>query len=174
MDAFLRRRRARGRLCVIKPRRGGGHHTRKDRARVRILIHQLTSGGGFMLEGMHHISISVDDLEEARDFYAGLLELAEIDRPDLPNPGYWFQAGACQLHLTGRQDRASETSVPGTGAGETHFAFAASDLEPVKKRLEIAGVDVKDGVNAELGLRQLFFRDPSDNLVEVFCTLDES
>ncbi|MCE2451595.1 MAG: VOC family protein [Nitrospinae bacterium] len=91
-----------------------------------------------MLEGMHHISISVDDLEEARDFYAGLLELAEIDRPDLPNPGYWFQAGACQLHLTGRRDRASETSIPGTGAGETHFAFAASDLEPVKRRLETA------------------------------------
>ena len=127
-----------------------------------------------MLEGMHHISISVDDLEEARDFYAGLLELAEIDRPDLPNPGYWFQAGAYQLHLTGRRDRASETSIPGTGAGETHFAFAASDLEPVKRRLEIAGVDVKDGINAGLGLRQLFFRDPSDNLVEVFCTLDES
>ena len=55
-----------------------------------------------MLEGMHHISISVDNLEEARDFYAALLELAEIDRPNLPNPGYWFQAGACQLHLTGR------------------------------------------------------------------------
>ena len=157
-----------------------------------------------MLEGMHHISISVDDLEEARDFYAGLLELAEIDRPDLPNPGYWFQAGACQLHLTGRRDRASETSIPGTGAGETsipgtgasetsipgtgasetsipgtgagetHFAFAASDLEPVKQRLEIAGVDVKDGINAGLGLRQLFFRDPSDNLVEVFCTLEDS
>ena len=40
-----------------------------------------------MFEGIHHISIAVDDLEEARDFYAGLLELAEIDRPPLPNPG---------------------------------------------------------------------------------------
>ncbi len=126
-----------------------------------------------MLEGMHHISISVDDLEEARDFYAGLLELAEIDRPALPNPGFWLQAGACQLHLTGREDRPGEAAVPGTGAGETHFAFAASDLEPVKRRLETAGVEVKDGVNAALGMRQLFFRDPSDNLVEVFRPLSE-
>ncbi len=127
-----------------------------------------------MLEGMHHISIAVDDLEEARDFYAGLLELAEIDRPDLPNPGYWFQAGACQLHLTGRPPREGEERIPGTGAGETHFAFAASELEPVKRRLEVAGVEVKDGINARLGMRQLFFRDPSDNLVEVFRTLEQA
>ncbi len=127
-----------------------------------------------MLEGMHHISIAVDDLEEARDFYAGLLELAEIDRPDLPNPGCWFQAGACQLHLTGRGDKAGEAPIPGTGAGETHFAFAAAALDPIKRRLETAGVEVKDGVNAALGMRQLFFRDPSDNLVEVFHAPAES
>ncbi len=127
-----------------------------------------------MLEGLHHISVAVHDLEEARDFYAGLLELAEIDRPMLPNPGYWFQAGACQLHLTGRESGAGGTAIPGTGAGETHFAFAAPDLEPVKRRLETAGVDVQDGINARLGMRQLFFRDPSDNLVEVFCALAES
>ncbi|MDA1000024.1 MAG: VOC family protein, partial [bacterium] len=121
-----------------------------------------------MLEGMHHISVAVDDLEEARDFYAGLLELAEIERPPLPNPGYWFQAGACQLHLTERPPEARGGVVPGTGAGETHFAFAAKDVEPVKRRLETAGVEVRDGINSAIGLRQLFFRDPSRNLVEVF------
>lgn len=124
-----------------------------------------------MLDGMHHISVAVDDLEAARDFYAGLLELAEIDRPPLPNPGYWFQAGACQLHLTERPPGEREKHIPGTGAGETHYAFAAQDLEPVKKRLETAGVEVRDGVNSAAGVRQLFFRDPSHNLVEVFCTL---
>jgi len=125
-----------------------------------------------MLEGIHHISIAVDDLEEARDFYAGLLELAEVDRPSLPNPGYWFQAGACQLHLTGRPAGAREAALSGTGAGETHFAFAASRLDGVKARLETAGVEVRDGINEAVGLRQLFFRDPSGNLVEIFCTLE--
>ncbi|MBI2177359.1 MAG: hypothetical protein HYU38_03285 [Candidatus Tectomicrobia bacterium] len=41
----------------------------------------------------------------------------------------------------------------------------------MKRHLEDWGVPVKDGVNARLGMRQLFFRDPSGNLVEVFCVL---
>ena len=121
-----------------------------------------------MLTGMHHISIAVDDLERAREFYAGVLGLSEIPRPGLPNPGRWFQAGACQLHLTVRPEEERGCHIPGTGAGETHFAFAAEDLDRVKGRLEGRGVSVKDGVNARLGMRQLFFRDPSGNLVEVF------
>ena len=123
-----------------------------------------------MLEGLHHISIAVDELEEGRDFYAGLLELAEIDRPPLPEPGYWFQAGACQLRLTARSAGPKGAGAPGAGAGEAHFAFAAPDLSAVKRRLETAYVPVKEEINAEMGIVRLFFRDPSDNLVEVFCT----
>ena len=124
-----------------------------------------------MLGGMHHISIAVDDLEKAREFYGGVLGLREISRPSLPNPGRWFQAGACQLHLTVRPEEERGRRIPGTGAGETHFAFGADDLDGVKRHLEGRGVQVKDGINARLGMRQLFFRDPSGNLVEVFCVL---
>jgi catechol 2,3-dioxygenase-like lactoylglutathione lyase family enzyme len=125
-----------------------------------------------MFEGIHHISIAMDDLEEGRDFYAGLLELVEIDRPPLPNPGYWFQVGTVQLHLTEKSSSNGTGEIPGTGAGETHFAFMGGDLEDVKRRLETAGISVKDGINSAIGMRQLFFKDPSDNLVEVFAPLN--
>ncbi len=125
-----------------------------------------------MFDGIHHLSISVDNLEEARDFYAGLLELVEIDRPPLPNPGHWFQVGECQLHLTLRPKGENGKNIPGTGAGETHFAFYGGDLEALKRRIESAEIPVKDGINAGIGMRQLFFRDPSNNLVEVFAPLD--
>lgn len=124
-----------------------------------------------MLRGMHHISIAVDDLEKARAFYGGVLGLAEVPRPALPNPGRWFQAGGCPLHLTVRAEEERGRRIPGTGAGETHFAFASDDLDRMKRHLEDQGVPVKDGVNGRLGMRQLFFRDPSGNLVEVFCVL---
>jgi catechol 2,3-dioxygenase-like lactoylglutathione lyase family enzyme len=130
-----------------------------------------SAGGRLILGGLHHISIAVDDLERARAFYGGVLGLAEIPRPALPNPGWWFQAGGCQLHLTVRPEEERGRRIPATGAGETHFAFASDDLDQVKKHLEGRGVQVKDGVNARLGMRQLFFRDPSGNLVEVFCVL---
>ena len=126
-----------------------------------------------MFDGIHHISIAVYDLEEARDFYAGLLELVEIERPDLPNPGHWFQVGAVQLHLTGKSDSGNGHGIAGTGAGETHFAFRGNDLESVKRRVASSGIPIKDGINADLGMRQLFFRDPSGNLVEVFAEMEE-
>ena len=123
-----------------------------------------------MFDGIHHISIAVDDLEEARDFYAGLLELAETDRPPLPNPGYWFQVGETQLHLTEKSGGENGKEIPGTGAGETHFALRGYDLDSARRRVESAGIPVRDGFNNEIGMRQLFFRDPSGNLVEVFGT----
>lgn len=126
-----------------------------------------------MFDGIHHISIAVDDLEEARDFYAGLLELVETDRPPLPNPGYWFQVGETQLHLTLKPSEDIGEEIPGTGTGETHFALRGYDLDSVKRRVESAGISVKDGINAAIGMRQLFFRDPSGNLVEVFSVIEE-
>jgi catechol 2,3-dioxygenase-like lactoylglutathione lyase family enzyme len=126
-----------------------------------------------MFDGIHHISIAVDDLDEARDFYAGLLELVETDRPPLPNPGCWFQVGETQLHLTLKVSGENGKNIPGTGAGETHFAFRGNDLESVKRRVGSAGIPIKDGINADLGMRQLFFRDPSGNLVEVFTAMEE-
>ncbi|MBT3353252.1 MAG: glyoxalase [Nitrospinaceae bacterium] len=124
-----------------------------------------------MFDGIHHISIAVDVLEEARDFYAGLLELVEIDRPDLPNAGHWFQVGPVQLHLTEKTTLENGENIPGTGAGETHFAFSGGDLESMKVRLEAVGIFVKDGINHKIGMRQLFFRDPSNNLLEIFAPL---
>lgn len=121
-----------------------------------------------MFDGIHHISIAVDDLDEARDFYAGLLELVEVDRPPLPNPGHWFQVGETQLHLTLKSSKTNGKDIPGTGAGETHFAFRGRDLEAAKRRLESGGVPVRDGFNDKIGMRQLFFHDPSGNLIEVF------
>jgi len=121
-----------------------------------------------MFDGIHHISIAVDDLDEARDFYAGLLELVETERPPLPNPGYWFQVGETQLHLTEKSNQENGKNIPGTGAGETHFAFRGYDLNSAKQRVESAGISVRDGFNDQIGMRQLFFRDPSGNLVEVF------
>ena len=76
-----------------------------------------------MFESIHHISIAVGNLEEARDFYTGLLELVEIVRPPLPNPGYWYQVGSCQLHITIKLKSENGNHIPVTDTGETHFAF---------------------------------------------------
>ena len=49
--------------------------------------------------GIHHVSLTVEDIERSRKFYGDFLGLEEAERPDLGLPGAWYQAGPTQLHL---------------------------------------------------------------------------
>lgn len=52
------------------------------------------------IAAIHHVSLTVTDLERSRMFYREILGLAEIARPPFNFPGAWFQVGAAQqLHL---------------------------------------------------------------------------
>ncbi|HEY5895827.1 MAG TPA: VOC family protein [Chthoniobacterales bacterium] len=55
---------------------------------------------------LHHVLVAVDDLERARHFYTGVLEMQEIDRPAFDNPGIWHKIGdgEQQLHIVARSD----------------------------------------------------------------------
>jgi glyoxylase I family protein len=52
-------------------------------------------------QGIHHVSINVKDVDAAVAFYAGVLNLKILDRPDLGFPGAWIQAGEQEIHLLG-------------------------------------------------------------------------
>jgi catechol 2,3-dioxygenase-like lactoylglutathione lyase family enzyme len=48
---------------------------------------------------VHHVSINVDDVDKALDFYVGTLGLVpRPDRPDFGFPGAWLNAGDQQVH----------------------------------------------------------------------------
>ena len=53
---------------------------------------------------IHHISLSVTDLEQSGHFYGAILGLEEINRPDFDFPGAWYKIGDQQLHLIVYQD----------------------------------------------------------------------
>jgi catechol 2,3-dioxygenase-like lactoylglutathione lyase family enzyme len=42
---------------------------------------------------VHHVLIAADDLERSRQFYSGVLELQEINRPAFAYPGIWCKIG---------------------------------------------------------------------------------
>mgnify|MGYP001571831079 CR=1 FL=1 len=108
--------------------------------------------------GVHHVSINVDDLEKAIEFYVGILGLSvRDDRPNLPVPGTWLNAGAQQLHLV-------QGEAP-TGLGQ-HFALLVEDLDAVAGELRDKGFTV-GGPMPVGGARQAFITDPSGNLVEL-------
>ena len=107
---------------------------------------------------LHHVSINVDDVDAARDFYTGVLGLSlRPDRPDFPFGGAWLDAGGQQVHLI--------EGEPPAGLGQ-HFALQVADLDAVVAELRERHVEVSDPRPVGPS-RQAFVADPSGNLVEL-------
>jgi catechol 2,3-dioxygenase-like lactoylglutathione lyase family enzyme len=104
------------------------------------------------------VSINVDDVDKALDFYVGTLGLVpRPDRPDFGFPGAWLNAGHQQVHLIG--------ASPPADLGQ-HFALLVDDLEGAIASLRDRGVKVSDAVPVGTG-RQAFLNDPAGNAIEL-------
>ena len=107
---------------------------------------------------MHHVSINVDDVDSALEFYVGVLGLrARTDRPDFGFAGAWLDAGGQQVHLI-------QGSVP-DGKGE-HFAILVADLDETITELRARDLEVSDASPVGAN-QQAFLTDPSGNLIEL-------
>ena len=95
------------------------------------------------LGGLQHYTIEPADLERAKDFYCDVLGLQNGDRPPLDFPGYWlYSGGMATVHLMGTRKpregivvRGTEKKYQDTGRLD-HIAFAATDVEGVRRRLQ--------------------------------------
>lgn len=112
-----------------------------------------------LCNGIHHVSINVDDLQAALDFYVGKLGLEVVDRPDLGFPGAWLSTGGHELHLLELPDQPAPDAQ--------HFAFRVADVDQTIGELRDAGIEVSDAFEVQGGGRQAFFRDPAGNLLEL-------
>ena len=107
---------------------------------------------------VHHVSINVDDINAALDFYVDVLGLRpRSDRPDFGFGGAWLDAGGQQVHLI-------EGQVP-TGNGE-HFAILVADLDAAINELRGREIKVSDSMPVGPN-QQAFLNDPAGNLIEL-------
>lgn len=110
------------------------------------------------ISAVHHVSINVEDVDAARDFYVDVLGLTvRTDRPDFGFPGAWLNAGPQQIHLIG---------APTPKAQGQHFALQVDDLDAVVRELRDRGIEVSDPVPVATSL-QSFLSDPSGNQIEL-------
>jgi catechol 2,3-dioxygenase-like lactoylglutathione lyase family enzyme len=110
--------------------------------------------------GLHHVAISVKELEPAVRFYADVMGFEQLDRPDFGFPGAWFQAGDHQIHLMEMADAQPDP--------RQHYALRVDDLDAAMAAITAAGGDVRPALPVVAGAgRQAFVRDPSGNRIEL-------
>lgn len=124
--------------------------------------------------GIHHITVRVNDIEASRRFYQDVVGFdVQTPQDDL----YLFQSGNTIVVLvppldgTPEADRFSEHRI-----GMDHLAFAVDDraeLDRLVDRLREAGVETA-GVEVEpilnLNKEYVCFRDPDNVQLEFFMT----
>ncbi len=111
------------------------------------------------LDGVHHVSLNVHEIEACGRFYTDVLGLEKIPRPEFGFPGLWFKAGAQEIHLI-------QVEAHQAPKGQ-HFAFRVDDIDGAIEALRGRGVRVSNAMEIPGVGRQAFFHDPADNMIEL-------
>ena len=110
--------------------------------------------------GFDHVQLAMPRGEEerARGFYAGVLGLTEVPKPEAGRGGCWFEGGAAHIHL-GVEDGFAP-------ARKARPALLVDDLEALVDRLEAAGVAFRTG-RPLAGYKRGDIADPFGNRIEL-------
>ena len=120
-----------------------------------------------------HVTFVVQSLERSRAFYADLLGMEVVPRPNFPFPGIWFQAGSTQIHLILEHHDSGPATVfvpENCSISRTrHIAFEVASAAEAVRVLAEHQIEIVAGPKARPdGPTQLYVFDPDRNLVELF------
>ncbi|MFK4825594.1 VOC family protein [Paenochrobactrum sp. BZR 588] len=110
---------------------------------------------------LDHVQLAMPQGEEekARSFYAQLLGLNEVEKPDnlKKRGGCWFQSGDIKIHLG--------VQTPFIAATKAHPAFIVSDLNALADKIKSSGYLMVSDEPLE-GFNRLYANDPFGNRIE--------
>lgn len=126
------------------------------------------------LHDIHHVAIKTQDLEGTDKFYADVLGMEKVFRPDFDFPGSWFNIGQTMVHiLAGSAGFDQDGKRPWGGASVDHIALFANGFDEFKSKIEEEGLAWRQFSIPEVGLWQLFMHDPNGVLIELNFKVDE-
>ena len=125
------------------------------------------------VSGIHHVSVTVTDMERSVPWYSELLGLTKLmEEPHADGNGYavvlgkpdWSMCVGLHTHPTNERERFSESRT-----GLDHIGFMVSgraELDAWESRLTKLGVE-HSPVNDQGGYAVLVFRDPDNIQLEL-------
>jgi lactoylglutathione lyase len=118
-----------------------------------------------MIQQIHHVTLMVDDIDAACDFYEQVFGLQAVNMINLDFPAQFYWIGERQqLHLTEWDDAHSYRG---------HVCFQTDDFMAIFEQARARGIiETRAWGKVRMlpdGGMQLFLRDPSGNLIEVSC-----
>ncbi|GIM44979.1 glyoxalase [Collibacillus ludicampi] len=122
------------------------------------------------LAKIDHVSVSVADIEKARDFYGRILGLTQIPRPDFSFEGIWYKLGDVMIHVIKTARDSKHVDRADISAQDAHLAFyveSIEEFENIIKKIEEEGLPWYELDHSPSGLRQLFFKDPDGHMIEI-------
>ncbi len=117
---------------------------------------------------LNHIALPTADPERGARFYCDVLGFCETPRPSFSFRGSWLhrQDVGVMIHLI--HDASFQPSLDKPINSRTnHLAMRVDDYDQAVERLRQHNVPFTEHVLPDYGYRQVFFRDPDGNVLEL-------
>ncbi len=117
---------------------------------------------------MNHVALPTADPERAVRFYRDVLGFAETARPSFNFRGAWLHRREVGVMIHLIHDAAFEPPLAAPiNTRQGHLAIRIDDFDQALAGLREHGIEYVERVLPDYGYRQVFFRDPDGNVLEL-------
>lgn len=117
---------------------------------------------------LNHIALPTVDPDRGARFYCDVLGFRETPRPAFSFRGSWLwrPATGIMIHLIEDAAHRADLDEP-INTRSSHLALQTADYDEACRRLKAHRVQYVERVLPNYGYRQVFFRDPDGNVIEL-------